>query len=110
MQKDYIQFLKMRLKVNDKKIKNLINASKVSVLSAYKARQIIGRRKNCKNYRVPQIDCVRKKARTISIDARVANFDPKFMQEETSLVLRPQSFGPGTQLLRLSEHRPKYYL
>ena len=67
---------------NEKLMKNinLINVSKMPVHLKFKEKQYFGGRKNWRRQRVLQIACVRKKARIISIDARVANFDTKFMR------------------------------
>ena len=57
-----------------KKIKCSINASKVPVHPKFKWRQIVWERKNCRGQIIPHIACVRKEARNIPANARVASF------------------------------------
>ena len=81
----------MRLKVNNKRDKNSINASKVPVIPTFKRRE--EKLKKVKS----STDFLGKLRSKNYIDRGWPTLTQNLCAEEASLELNPQYFGPGTQ-------------
>ena len=73
----------------------------VPVHPIFKRKQIIRRRKNRRRQRIPQIGCVRKEARIILIDVKVANFDTEFMRRRGESSIVSQIFRTRHRMTKL---------